>query len=166
MHYKMVSGRCFCFRERQDFMELVVKHFKELSLEELVDIYKLRVAVFVVEQKCPYQEIDDADKKAYHLYLKDDDGIQAYARVLPAGITFEEVSLGRVIAIKRRCGLGSQIVNAAIDIAKEKFNAETIKIEAQVYAKGLYEKAGFVQISEPFLEDGIPHILMEWNCKK
>lgn len=147
-------------------MELVVKHFKELSLEELVDIYKLRVAVFVVEQKCPYQEIDDADKKAYHLYLKDDDGIQAYARVLPAGITFEEVSLGRVIAIKRRCGLGSQIVNAAIDIAKEKFNAQTIKIEAQVYAKGLYEKAGFVQISEPFLEDGIPHILMELNCKK
>lgn len=144
-------------------MELVVRHFKELSLEELVDIYKLRVAVFVVEQQCPYQEIDDADKKAYHLYLKDDDGIQAYARVLPAGTTFEEVSLGRVIAIKRRCGLGSRIVNAAIDIAKEKFNAETIKIEAQVYAKGLYEKAGFVQVSEPFLEDGIPHILMEMN---
>jgi len=147
-------------------MELVIKHFKELSLEELVDIYKLRVAVFVVEQQCPYQEIDDADKKAYHLYLKDDDGIQAYARVLPAGTTFDEVSLGRVIAIKRRCGLGSRIVNAAIDIAKEKFDAEIIKIEAQVYARGLYEKAGFVQVSEPFLEDGIPHILMELNCKK
>ena len=146
-------------------MELVVRHFKELSLEELVDIYKMRVAVFVVEQQCPYQEIDDADKKAYHLYLKDDDGIQAYARVLPAGTTFEEVSLGRVIAIKRRCGLGSRIVNAAIDIAKEKFNAETIKIEAQVYAKGLYEKAGFVQVSEPFFEDGISHILMELNCE-
>ncbi len=147
-------------------MELVVKHFKELSLDELVDIYKLRVAVFVVEQQCPYQEIDDADKKAYHLYLKDEGGIQAYARVLPAGTTFEEVSLGRVIAIKRRCGLGSRIVNAAIDIAKGKFNAETIKIEAQVYAKRVYEKAGFVQVSEPFLEDGIPHILMELNCNK
>ena len=62
--------------------------------------------------------------------------------------------------------MGSRIVNAAIDIAKEKFDAEIIKIEAQVYARGLYEKAGFVQVSEPFLEDGIPHILMELNCKK
>ena len=105
----------FYFAERRIFMELVVKHFSELSLEELVDIYKLRVSVFVVEQKCPYQEIDDADKKAYHLYLKDDNGIQAYARVLPQGTTFDEASLGRVIARKRRCGLGSQIVAAAIE---------------------------------------------------
>lgn len=99
-------------------MELVVKHFSELSLEELVDIYKLRVSVFVVEQNCAYQEIDDADKVAYHLYLKDDCGIQAYARVLPKGTTFDEVSLGRVIAKKRRCGLGSRILNEAIETAK------------------------------------------------
>lgn len=144
-------------------MELVVKHFSELSLEELVDIYKLRVSVFVVEQNCAYQEIDDADKVAYHLYLKDDCGIQAYARVLPKGTTFDEVSLGRVIAKKRRCGLGSRILNEAIETAKVKFDATVIRIEAQVYAKSLYEKAGFVQISEPFLEDNIPHILMEWK---
>lgn len=144
-------------------MELVVKHFSELSLEELVDIYKLRVSVFVVEQNCAYQEIDDADKVAYHLYLKDDCGIQAYARVLPKGTTFDEVSLGRVIAKKRRCGLGSRILNEAIEMAKMKFDATVIRIEAQVYAKSLYEKAGFVQISEPFLEDNIPHILMEWK---
>ncbi len=147
-------------------MELVVKHFNELELDELVDIYKLRVAVFVVEQKCPYQEVDDADKKAYHIYLKDENKIQAYARVLPAGVTFKEISIGRVIAVKRRCGLGSQIVAAAIDIARKKFNAEKIRIEAQVYAKTLYEKAGFVQISEPFLEDGIWHILMDWNYRE
>ena len=144
-------------------MEFVVKHFSELSLEELVDIYKLRVSVFVVEQNCPYQEIDDADKVAYHLYLKDDCGIQAYARVLPKGATFDEVSLGRVIAKKRRCGLGSRILEEAIETAITKFDATVIRIEAQVYAKSLYEKAGFVQISEPFLEDNIPHILMEWK---
>lgn len=144
-------------------MELVIKYFNELCLEELFDIYKLRVSVFVVEQNCPYQEIDDADKEAYHLYLKDDNGIQAYARVLPPGTTFDEASLGRVIARKRRCGLGSQIVAAAIATAKEKFSATKIKIEAQVYARKLYEKAGFVQISKPFLEDDIPHILMEWT---
>ena len=142
-------------------MELVVKHFKELSLEELVDIYKLRVSVFVVEQKCPYQEIDDADKVAYHIWLQDENGIQAYARVLPQGTTFPSAAIGRVIAVKRRCGLGSKIVEAAVQTAKEKFRADKITIEAQVYARSLYEKAGFRQISEEFLEDGIPHIQMQ-----
>ena len=142
-------------------MELIVKHFRELSLEELSDIYQLRCSVFVVEQQCPYQDIDGADKFAYHVCLRDAHGIQAYARVLPKNVTFDEVSLGRVIAKKRRCGLGSRIVREAIEVAETKFGAAVIRIEAQVYAKGLYEKAGFVPVSEPFLEDGIPHILME-----
>ena len=139
-------------------MELVIKQFHELSVEELFEIYKLRVAVFVVEQQCPYQEIDDADRSAYHAYLKDESGIQAYIRVLPKGIS--EVSLGRVIAVKRRCGLGSRILSAGIQLAKEKFHADSIVIEAQVYARKLYEKAGFIPISDEFLEDGIPHIKM------
>ena len=83
-------------------MELILKHFRELTLDELADIYRLRVSVFVVEQNCPYQEIDAADKTAYHLYLKDEDGIQAYARVLPPGTTFETCSIGRVLSKKRR----------------------------------------------------------------
>ena len=145
-------------------MELIVKHFSELSMNELYDIYKLRVAVFVVEQNCPYQEVDDADKVSYHIWLKDEDGIQAYARVLPQGATFPDVSIGRVIAVKRRCGIGSQIVSAAIDVAKEKFNANRITIAAQVYARALYEQAGFRQTSEEFLEDGLPHIQMQLDC--
>ena len=142
-------------------MELVVKHFNELCTEELLDICRMRVSVFVVEQKCPYQEIDYADKQAYHIYLKDDQGIQAYARVLPQGVTFDEASVGRVIAVKRRCSLGRRIVAEAVRVAREKFDAGVIKIEAQVYARGLYEKVGFIQVSEPFLEDGIQHIIME-----
>ena len=67
-------------------MELIVKHFSELSAEELFEIYKLRVSVFIVEQSCPYQDIDDADKSAYHVWLRDEDGIEAYARVLPAAV--------------------------------------------------------------------------------
>ena len=144
-------------------MELILKHFRELTLDKLADIYRLRVSVFVVEQNCPYQEIDAADKTAYHLYLKNEDGIQAYARVLPPGTTFETCSIGRVLSKKRRCGLGTQIVNAAIAAAKEKFSADIITIEAQVYARSLYEKAGFIQISDEFLEDGIPHILMQFS---
>lgn len=142
-------------------MELVIKHFSELSVEELFEIYKLRVSVFVVEQNCPYQEIDDADRIAYHVWLKDNDGIEAYARVLPEGVTFPTAAIGRVIAVKRRCGLGSRIVEEAVNAAREKFNADKITIEAQVYARSLYEKCGFHQTSEEFLEDGIPHIQMQ-----
>lgn len=144
-------------------MELFVKHFSQLTRDELFEIYKLRVAVFIVEQQCAYPEVDDADRQAYHIWLRDGDGIQAYLRVLPAGATFDTVSIGRVIAVKRRYGLGSRIVAEGIRAAKEKFGARVITIEAQTYAKGLYEKAGFIQSSEEFLEDGIPHIRMVWR---
>jgi ElaA protein len=143
-------------------MELVVKHFCELTAAELFEIYKLRVSVFVVEQNCPYQEVDEAGLQAFHLYLKDDTGIQAYLRVLPKGTTHEEVSIGRVIAVKRRCGLGTQIVKAGISVAKERFGAERIVIGAQTYARVLYENVGFIQSGEEFLEDGIPHIPMTY----
>ena len=141
-------------------MELFVKHFSELTAQELFEIYRLRVSVFVVEQKC------DADENAYHVWLRDKDGIEAYARVLPRGATFPEVSIGRVIAVKRRCGLGKQIVAAAIDTAKEKLHADRITIEAQTYVKKLYENFGFRQTSEEFLEDGIPHVQMQLDLTK
>jgi ElaA protein len=141
-------------------MELTVKHFDELGTQELFEIYKLRVSVFVVEQSCPYQEVDDADRQAYHIVLRDENGIEAYARVLPKGVNLEDVSIGRVIAVRRRCGLGSRIVAAAIDTAREKLHAEKITVEAQTYARGMYEKLGFVQTSDEFLEDGIPHVKM------
>ncbi len=144
-------------------MEVSIKHFSELSRDELFDIYKLRVSVFVVEQQCPYQEVDDGDRSAYHVFMKDEEGIQAYLRILPAGVSFDQVSLGRVIAVKRRRGLGTRIVLEGIKAARELLDAREIKIEAQVYAKELYEKIGFVQTSEEFLEDGIPHVEMVWK---
>ena len=144
-------------------MELTVKHFSELSAEELFEVYRLRVSVFVVEQHCPYQEVDDADRAAYHIWLRDGDGIEAYARVLPPGAAFPTSAIGRVIAVKRRCGLGGRIVEAAVSTAKTKFFADKITIEAQVYARSLYEKHGFRQTSAEFLEDGIPHIRMQLN---
>lgn len=145
-------------------MELICKHFTQLTRDELFQIYKLRVAVFIVEQQCAYPEIDDADQVAWHLWLQDGDGIAAYLRVLPPGATFDTASIGRVIAVKRRQGLGSRIVAEGIRAARERFGAQTIIIEAQTYARALYERAGFVQTSEEFLEDGIPHIRMEWRA--
>lgn len=148
-------------------MELIIKKFSQLSTEELYEILRLRVAVFVVEQNCPYQEIDEADKEAYHLWLRDENGIAAYLRVMDRGVTLPEVSIGRVIAARRRMGLGSRILKEGIALAERELAAEKIMLEAQVYARSLYEKAGFVQSSGEFLEDGIPHILMiREKCKQ
>ena len=141
-------------------MELVVKKFKELTIDELYEILRVRVNVFVVEQKCPYEEIDNKDKSAYHVFLKENGEIVAYLRVIKQGVSFEEASIGRVLTTKRKKGYANIILKAGIKIAKEKFKADKIKIEAQTYAKKLYEKFGFKQISDEFLEDGIPHIKM------
>ncbi len=146
--------------------ETFVKRFGELTAEELFEIYKLRISVFVVEQTCPYQDIDDADKAAYHVWLKDESGILAYLRVLPTGAQFETAGIGRVIAVKRRCGFGSRVLAEGIKVAREKLGADVITVEAQTYARGLYEKAGFKQVSEEFLEDGIPHIRMLYEAGK
>lgn len=141
-------------------MYWVVKRFEELTASELWEIYKLRVDVFIVEQACAYHEVDEFDKCAYHVYLKSGNNIEAYLRVLPKGSVFEEVSIGRVIAVKRNCGLGTKVVQKGIEVAENFFGAKEILIEAQTYARRLYEKLGFVQVSEEFLEDGIPHIKM------
>ena len=141
-------------------MTLRIIQFNELTTEELYAILKLRVSVFVVEQNCPYMELDDRDQEALHVWLEDDDGIEAYLRILDRGVENEHVAIGRVIAVKRRSGLGSRILSEGIRAAREVFGADCIYLEAQTYAIGLYEKQGFRQISDEFLLDGIPHVKM------
>ena len=141
-------------------MELCIKKFEELSGAELYEILKLRVDVFVVEQNCPYRELDGKDQGALHVYLRDAGEIVAYLRVLAPGVSFAEASLGRVIAARRRCGLGTRVLRAGIAAARDFFHAAAIRIEAQEYARAFYEKQGFAPVSEVFLEDGIPHIQM------
>ncbi len=141
-------------------MELVVKKFHELTVDELYEILRLRVDVFVVEQKCPYPDLDGRDEAALHLFLRDDEGIEAYLRLLPPGQTFETASLGRVIARRRREGLGTRIVSEGVRASRERLGASELTIEAQTYARGLYEALGFRQSGGVFLEDGIPHIEM------
>lgn len=137
-----------------------MKRFEDLSLEELYEILKVRVEVFVIEQNCVYQEIDEKDKKSYHVFYREDGKIQAYLRVIDKGVSFDEVSIGRVLTVKRGFGLGSKILSEGIKVAKDKMNETSIRIEAQTYAKKFYEKQGFVQVSKEFIEDGIPHIEM------
>lgn len=141
-------------------MELVIKPFEELTAEELFALYKLRTAVFVVEQKCPYQEVDDADKEALHLWLREEDGSAAACLRLLPGEHPGEAVIGRVVSARRGQGLGARILRAGIDAARERLGAETVTLAAQTYARGFYEKAGFEATSGEFLEDGIPHIKM------
>lgn len=146
-------------------MEKVIKKFEELTVAELYEIIKIRAAVFVVEQNCAYQDLDDVDQDAYHVCLKEDGKILAYLRVVDKGKRLDEVSVGRVISLKRRCGLGSELMKTGLAVAKEKFGATRVKVGAQTYAKAFYESVGFRQISEEYQEDGIPHIYMLYEEK-
>ena len=141
-------------------METFVKIFYELSTNELYEILKLRADVFVIEQQCIYPDIDQKDRNSLHVFVEDHDEIVAYLRVLEKGISFDEVGIGRVISKYRRKGLGTIVLKAGIQAAKEMYHADKIIIEAQTYAKSFYELQGFAQCSEEFLEDGIPHIKM------
>ncbi len=141
-------------------MELTVKHFDQLTTRELYEILQARIAVFVVEQNCPFQEIDGKDFFSYHVFYRDNGQIQAYVRVVEANLGCAEISIGRVLTIARGSGLGRKIMREGIRIAQEILGADKIHLEAQSYAKGFYEQFGFRQISEEFLEDDIPHINM------
>jgi len=147
-------------RYGEKVMKEVVKHFNQLTTAELYEILKIRAEVFVVEQNCPYQDLDEVDKEAYHVWLEEDGKTVAYLRVVDKGKRLNEVSVGRVISLKRRCGLGSKLMALGLRVAKEKFGATQVMVGAQTYAKAFYEQAGFVQISDEYMEDGIPHIYM------
>ena len=142
-------------------MEVHVKRFDQLTIHELYDILKLRNSIFVVEQNCPFGDVDGFDKEAYHIFLTDKDGIQAYLRVLDRNTVYDGVSFSRVLAVKRRCGLATRVLEEGIRVAKEYFDADRIVLHAESYARSLYEKVGFCQTSEEFLEDNIPFIRME-----
>ena len=139
----------------------VCKTFADLSPAELYDILQLRAAVFIVEQNCPYLDLDGKDPRCYHLMVRAEQLI-AYARLVPPGVSFEEMSIGRIVTsgAVRGKGIGKALLNAAIPMCYEKFNRGQIRIGAQLYAKGFYEQFGFEQASEIYLEDGIEHIEM------
>jgi len=136
------------------------KSFKELTVDELYELLRVRSEVFVVEQDCVYQDMDNDDQKSIHLWLTVADKVVALARVCPAGTHMKGISIGRVITSERGKGYGKLIMLYAIDAAKEHFDAKQIDIEAQEYAKGFYESVGFRQSSDTFMLDGIPHIRM------
>lgn len=142
-----------------------LKKFEELKSEEIYKILKIRNEVFIVEQQCAYQDCDDKDKKAYHLYLEENGVIVSYLRILEKGVSFDEVSIGRVLVNKnnRYKGIARVMMIKAIEIIEQSLNEAKIKIQAQSYLVDFYGSLGFRQISSEYLEDNIPHIDMVYK---
>ena len=141
-------------------MKLVVKRFDELTAAQLHKILKTRVSIFVVEQECPYQDVDDTVCESLHIWLEENGEIKAYLRLFPKADSENTAHIGRVLATERRKGYATQILDAGIKVAKEVMKADRIYLEAQTYALGLYLNKGFAPCGEEFLEDGIPHTPM------
>ena len=140
-----------------------IKRFNELSLQELYSLLQLRSLVFVVEQNCVYQDIDGKDVKALHLLGELEGKIVAYARLFKAGDYFDNASIGRVIVHPeaRDKKFGHEMMQQAIEGIETYFNETKITISAQLYLKKFYESHDFIQTSEMYLEDDIPHIEMK-----
>lgn len=140
----------------------ICKPFDSLTVKELYEILKLRSEIFVVEQKCVFLDQDDKDQQCQHLMLYSDKQLMAYARIVPAGLSFTEPSIGRIVssAAARGKGFGKELLNLAIENCKRLHGNKPIQIGAQLYLKTFYESFGFVKVSDIYDEDGIDHIDM------
>ncbi len=138
------------------------KFFDELTPHELYAIIRLRNEVFVVEQNCVFQDADNKDQYCHHLMLFNKGELVAYARLVPKGISYEQMSIGRIISSPayRNTGAGKLLVEKAIILCKELFGEGPIRIGAQLYLKKFYESFGFIQSGDVYDEDGIDHIEM------
>ena len=144
---------------------IVTKIFSELDKDELYQILRLRSEVFVVEQDCIYQDIDNKDQIAIHLLYKKGDEIIAYTRIFKKGDYFENPSIGRVVVSKNKRGedLGKEIMLESMKYIKNNIKAEKIELSAQMYLDTFYKDLGFYSKGEQYLEDGIPHQRMFFN---
>lgn len=144
-------------RMPQPECDVQVRTFDELSKEDLFEILRARNAVFVVEQDCAYQDIDDIDLRSIHVFIRKERVI-AYLRLFRRDDG--SVQIGRLLTTVRGKGLGRAILEKGIEIAEKRMGATRTVAEAQDYIRGLYESEGFVACSDVFLEDGIPHVMM------
>lgn len=139
-----------------------IKTFSELTTAELYEIIKARVNVFVVEQDCPYPDLDDNDQKAIHLWAEKDGEVLAYCRIFDKGIKYPETSIGRVVTTEngRGTGLGKQLIKYALEIIENRLRTSEVRISAQDYLLKFYSDFGFQDTGKKYLEDNIPHTEM------
>lgn len=139
-----------------------IKAFYELTVDELYELLKLRSAVFVVEQNCVFLDMDDKDKICHHVMVFLDDQLVGCSRLVPAGISYQEVAIGRVVSspLMRGKGIGRKVMELSIESCYKLFGSGDIRLGAQTYAMGFYSSLGFVADGNTYDEDGIEHIEM------
>ena len=142
-------------------MQILIKKWDDLSINEVQSIFGLRSEVFIVEQECPFQDVDGRDPEADHLLLYKNNILCGYTRIFPKNTYFKEASFGRTVVKKthRGKGYGHVLVKESLKYLKNK-NERPIKISAQSYLKEFYLSHGFVAKGSEYLEDNIPHIAM------
>lgn len=144
-----------------------IKSFDVFNPYELYALLRLRSEVFVVEQNCAFLDADNKDQLCHHLLIYQDETLAAYARLVPPGISYPEMSIGRIITSKatRGTGLGKELMKRAIQACYELFGEGPIRIGAQVYAIPFYESVGFRADGDIYDEDGIDHVEMIKNVE-
>ena len=141
-----------------------IKKFNDLTVNEMYEIAKSRFEVFVCEQKIvEEQDFDDKDKVCHHIMLKENERVVAYCRIVPKGIGYDYISVGRVLVLSshRRKGIAQEMMKVALEFIKNNLDEKTVVLSAQIYAKGLYESVGFKVISDVYDEVNIPHVKMK-----
>lgn len=140
-----------------------IKHYRDLSLNEFHDIIALRIQAFVVEQNCPYQDLDGKDKKCYHAFCRDGKGnIISTARIVPPGLIYDSAAIGRVVIQEefRGSGIGHDLIQECMNFCHLEFGNAAIRVSAQKHLENYYEKHHFVSTGKEYAEDGIPHVEM------
>lgn len=144
-------------------MRVEVKHYNELSLSEFHDLVALRIQVFVIEQECPYQDLDGKDKEAFHVILRDEKGsIIGTTRILPKDVSYPEIAIGRVVVDEnnRHLKLGHKLMEESLAFINKEYGPQNVKLSAQTHLKNFYSAHGFNSTGKEYLEDGIPHTEM------
>ncbi|MCC3217305.1 GNAT family N-acetyltransferase [Chryseobacterium sp. X308] len=139
-----------------------IKTFDEFTVPELYAVLKARIDVFVIEQNCPYPDLDNYDQKAVHIWAEEEGQVLAYCRIFDKGIKYNETSIGRVLTteLARGKSLGKQLIQYAVETIENRFHTSEIKISAQDYLLRFYSGFGFVDTGKKYLEDDIPHTEM------
>lgn len=139
-----------------------IKSFEEITTSELYKIIKARVDVFVVEQDCPYPDLDGYDQQAVHIWAEQDQDVLAYCRIFNNGIKYPETSIGRVLTTEKARGksLGKQLIQYAVETIENRFYTSEVRISAQDYLLRFYSGFGFKDTGKKYLEDNIPHTEM------
>ncbi|MBQ5334587.1 MAG: GNAT family N-acetyltransferase [Oscillospiraceae bacterium] len=146
-------------------MKLNIRHYRDLTTDELYEILRARCAVFVVEQNCPYQDLDGLDQRSVHVfYTREDGSVAGCLRLYTLDGEHGTVHLGRVVTTDRGTGLGRKMLHEGVLQARAMLPGCEIVIHAQCYAIGFYAKEGFRVTSEEFMEDDIPHVEMRLSA--